>query len=111
MIYLFKLVIFQFALILLHGIPLISFFPHLLPRFRHGFLQENFAESEPCAVCRDVMRCGDLVRRLPCLHVFHASCIARWLCVRATCPLDNSKVLQQLRPTERTETERIQVQL
>ncbi|CAL1168472.1 unnamed protein product [Cladocopium goreaui] len=71
-------------------------------------LKENFAESEPCAVCRDVMRCGDLVRRLPCLHVFHASCIARWLCVRATCPLDNSKVLQQLRPTERMETERIQ---
>eukprot|EP00435_Cladocopium_sp_Y103_P064230 s351_g25.t3 len=73
-------------------------------------LKEDFPESEPCAVCRDVMRCGDLVRRLPCLHVFHASCIARWLCVKATCPLDNSKVLEQLRPrTERTERmERIQ---
>lgn len=72
-------------------------------------LKEDCADSEPCAVCRDVMRCGDLVRRLPCLHVFHASCIARWLCVKATCPLDNSKVLQQLRPRERIERiERIQ---
>ena len=78
--------------------------PKVSPRFA-PCPQENFAESEPCAVCREALRKGELVRRLPCLHVFHATCIARWLCVKATCPLDNSQV-QQLR---RQRAESIQV--
>ena len=65
--------------------------------------QEDLAETEPCAVCREPMVSGDLVRRLPCAHLFHASCIARWLCVKATCPLDNSKVLETLQPRNETQ--------
>ena len=48
--------------------------------------------EEPCAVCYEDMACGDLVRRLPCLHYFHMACIDKWLHVKATCPLDNLNV-------------------
>eukprot|EP01013_Petalomonas_cantuscygni_P008525 TRINITY_DN2124_c1_g1_i1.p1 TRINITY_DN2124_c1_g1~~TRINITY_DN2124_c1_g1_i1.p1 ORF type:complete len:1437 (-),score=148.93 TRINITY_DN2124_c1_g1_i1:1029-5339(-) len=33
------------------------------------------ARGRDCAVCIDAFRAGDLVRRLPCGHTFHASCI------------------------------------
>jgi Ring finger domain len=31
-----------------------------------------------CAVCLDMVECGDLQRTLRCGHAFHASCIDRW---------------------------------
>mmetsp|Transcript_47186 Transcript_47186/g.85079 ORF Transcript_47186/g.85079 Transcript_47186/m.85079 type:complete len:345 (+) Transcript_47186:71-1105(+) len=33
-----------------------------------------------CAVCREGFNPGQLVRRLPCLHTYHAACIDSWLC-------------------------------
>ncbi|CAE7432170.1 SIS3 [Symbiodinium sp. CCMP2456] len=54
------------------------------------FELEAFSE-EACAICYESMQ-GELVRRLPCMHVFHASCIARWLRVRMCCPLDKCEV-------------------
>ncbi|CAJ1431305.1 unnamed protein product [Effrenium voratum] len=60
------------------------------------------ADAEACAVCREPMRRAELVRRLPCAHVFHAACIARWLCVKATCPLDKSDVRKALEDGPRT---------
>jgi len=49
-------------------------------------------DGDPCAICQDFMEQGEEVRRLPCAHIFHASCIARWLHVKLTCPLDNLPV-------------------
>jgi len=48
--------------------------------------------EDTCAVCREPMLCGDAVRRLPCLHVFHKDCIDQWLLIRTTCPLDNMRL-------------------
>lgn len=48
--------------------------------------------EEPCVICREPMLSGELVRRLPCLHLFHRRCLERWLCVKASCPLDNISV-------------------
>lgn len=45
--------------------------------------------GDTCVICRDHMRAGEEVRRLPCLHVFHSSCLERWMQVKTTCPLDN----------------------
>lgn len=32
------------------------------------------------------------MRRLPCAHVFHSYCIAKWFHLKLTCPLDNLPV-------------------
>ncbi|RKP37210.1 hypothetical protein BJ085DRAFT_20305 [Dimargaris cristalligena] len=41
-----------------------------------------------CGVCSDTFETGDTVRRLPCRHAFHSSCIDPWLTKKcARCPL------------------------
>jgi len=58
--------------------------------------------GEQCAICHEPMACGEDCRRLPCLHLFHAACIDRWLRVSSTCPLDNLKVEEMLARREGT---------
>lgn len=40
-----------------------------------------------CAICKDVLPIGIEVNQLPCLHVYHPSCILPWLSARNSCPL------------------------
>ena len=41
-----------------------------------------------CAVCLDAIREGEPVKRLPCGHVFHSSCVDPWLMEeKAVCPI------------------------
>ncbi|OMO88486.1 Zinc finger, RING-type [Corchorus capsularis] len=40
-----------------------------------------------CAICKDVLPVGTEVNQLPCLHVYHPSCILPWLSARNSCPL------------------------
>eukprot|EP00438_Fugacium_kawagutii_P025731 Skav210487 [mRNA] locus=scaffold737:888468:893837:- [translate_table: standard] len=40
-----------------------------------------------CAVCISEFEGGDTLRRLPCNHSFHQSCIDRWLRRNQVCPL------------------------
>ncbi|XVF29758.1 hypothetical protein REPUB_Repub15cG0149800 [Reevesia pubescens] len=40
-----------------------------------------------CAICKDVLPVGIEVNQLPCLHVYHPSCILPWLSARNSCPL------------------------
>lgn len=54
------------------------------------------AAPEPCVICWEELLPGQQARRLPCLHLFHRSCIDRWLTEKPTCPLDNSKVAEAL---------------
>mmetsp|Transcript_3693 Transcript_3693/g.8425 ORF Transcript_3693/g.8425 Transcript_3693/m.8425 type:complete len:672 (-) Transcript_3693:1405-3420(-) len=51
--------------------------------------QHNYMQlSDECTICLDEFEPGVRVRQLPCGHVFHSTCIARWLIERsAVCPL------------------------
>jgi hypothetical protein len=49
-------------------------------------------ESKDCVVCMDEFKVGAEVRRLPCLHTFHADCIDQWLKTNKTCPICKSEV-------------------
>ncbi|GMH10060.1 hypothetical protein Nepgr_011901 [Nepenthes gracilis] len=40
-----------------------------------------------CAICKDLLLVGTEANQLPCLHLYHASCILPWLSTRNSCPL------------------------
>ncbi|XP_059427936.1 E3 ubiquitin-protein ligase RHA2A-like [Corylus avellana] len=51
-----------------------------------------------CVVCRNAMRDGDHVRRLPCRHVFHKECFDGWLDhLKFNCPLCRSPLVSDER--------------
>lgn len=56
-----------------------------------GFRPE---EAGDCSVCCDELRGETEVRRLPCGHVFHKSCILEWLQLTNSCPLCRAKLEQ-----------------
>ncbi|XP_052206179.1 E3 ubiquitin-protein ligase SDIR1 isoform X2 [Diospyros lotus] len=45
-----------------------------------------------CSVCLEQVTVGELVRSLPCLHQFHATCIDPWLRQQGTCPVCKFRV-------------------
>ncbi|KAI3666795.1 hypothetical protein L6452_41832 [Arctium lappa] len=58
-------------------------------------------EGLVCVICKDSVCVGSVVNRLPCLHVYHPSCIMPWLNTRNTCPLCRYEL-----PTDDKECER-----
>lgn len=56
--------------------------------------------KEDCAVCLELFKEGEWCRALPaCGHVFHASCVDRWLIRRENCPLCRARVRLDLGPS------------
>eukprot|EP00188_Purpureofilum_apyrenoidigerum_P005810 Plantae.Rhodophyta-Purpureofilum_apyrenoidigerum.ctg800.p1 GENE.Plantae.Rhodophyta-Purpureofilum_apyrenoidigerum.ctg800~~Plantae.Rhodophyta-Purpureofilum_apyrenoidigerum.ctg800.p1 ORF type:complete len:568 (-),score=80.28 Plantae.Rhodophyta-Purpureofilum_apyrenoidigerum.ctg800:1373-3076(-) len=43
-------------------------------------------DEEQCTVCLCEYEQGDMIRRLPCEHVYHAKCLDSWITTNATCP-------------------------
>ena len=48
---------------------------------------EEVSKSLQCSVCMEDFNCGELVRKLPCQHLYHTDCIVPWLKIHATCPI------------------------
>lgn len=40
-----------------------------------------------CAVCKDPLRIDAEAKQLPCLHLYHSTCILPWLRARNSCPV------------------------
>jgi len=56
--------------------------------------KEAEAEVECCAVCIEPYRVHDVVRTLPCKHIFHKSCVDPWLLDQRTCPMCKMDILK-----------------
>ncbi|GCC31123.1 E3 ubiquitin-protein ligase RNF149-like [Chiloscyllium punctatum] len=62
---------------------------------RHGDREVDL-DIDGCAVCIEVYRSRDVVRILPCKHVFHRICIDPWLLEHRTCPMCKLDVIKAL---------------
>ncbi|XP_061574126.1 RING finger protein 150a [Cololabis saira] len=63
-------------------------------------IKKGDKETEPdfdnCAVCIECYRPNDVVRILPCRHVFHKHCVDPWLLDHRTCPMCKMNILKAL---------------
>lgn len=66
-------------------------------RFSKPDADENLVDAPTCAVCMCDAEEGDALRRLPCRHEFHQSCVDRWLADHRTCPMCKSDVVEGTR--------------
>eukprot|EP00929_Paragymnodinium_shiwhaense_P114659 TRINITY_DN83127_c0_g1_i1.p1 TRINITY_DN83127_c0_g1~~TRINITY_DN83127_c0_g1_i1.p1 ORF type:complete len:418 (+),score=72.55 TRINITY_DN83127_c0_g1_i1:109-1362(+) len=48
--------------------------------------EEDQGEIE-CVFCLEAFENGDRLLKLPCNHIFHQSCVSRWLCRNCLCPV------------------------
>ncbi|KAL5111412.1 hypothetical protein TcWFU_001599 [Taenia crassiceps] len=48
---------------------------------------------EQCAICIEVFKPQDLIRSLPCRHMYHRACIDPWLLKHRSCPLCKQNIL------------------
>eukprot|EP00746_Dinoflagellata_sp_MGD_P076250 gnl/MRDRNA2_/MRDRNA2_30698_c0_seq1.p1 gnl/MRDRNA2_/MRDRNA2_30698_c0~~gnl/MRDRNA2_/MRDRNA2_30698_c0_seq1.p1 ORF type:complete len:514 (-),score=58.92 gnl/MRDRNA2_/MRDRNA2_30698_c0_seq1:189-1634(-) len=55
----------------------------------HGTVEGGTGDLQDCCICLDSMsdHKGQMLRRLPCMHVLHASCAMRYLPKSLACPL------------------------
>ncbi|EOD16740.1 zinc finger-containing protein, partial [Emiliania huxleyi CCMP1516] len=50
------------------------------------------SEDASCLVCLEPFCVGEQVMTLPCFHIFHAHCAARWLAESGVCPICKHRV-------------------
>ena len=58
-------------------------------------VDEDEYETVDCAICLTELEDGDQVKRLPCLHVFHAKELDKWLLQSKVCPICRISALQE----------------
>lgn len=58
--------------------------------------KETDPDFNHCAVCIESYQLNDVVRVLPCKHVFHKGCVDPWLNEHCTCPMCKLNILKAL---------------
>lgn len=67
--------------------------PSEIRRLPSHTVPDDRASHIQCAICLDTCKPGDIIRTTPCFHQFHASCVDKWLEIKATCPVCKVSVL------------------
>ncbi|VDL27381.1 unnamed protein product [Hymenolepis diminuta] len=63
----------------------VKFLNQVDPLISEGFDQ--------CAICIEIFKPHDLIRSLPCRHMYHRACIDPWLLKHRSCPLCKQNIL------------------
>ncbi|KAK4756310.1 hypothetical protein SAY87_006437 [Trapa incisa] len=61
-----------------------------LKKLPHQVIQETAAKQKDfcCSICLENIDAGETARRLPgCQHMFHLTCVDKWLVMQGSCPL------------------------
>ncbi|MBN3297173.1 RING finger protein 150a [Amia ocellicauda] len=58
--------------------------------------KETELDFDNCAVCIEGYKPNDVVRILPCRHLFHKNCVDPWLQDHRTCPMCKMNILKAL---------------
>lgn len=61
-------------------------YPYRLMPQLDGECDEDYILRTQCQICLEDYHENEPVRALPCMHVFHGSCVEDWLRVRMQCP-------------------------
>uniref|UniRef100_A0A8C1YI13 Ring finger protein 150b n=2 Tax=Cyprinus carpio TaxID=7962 RepID=A0A8C1YI13_CYPCA len=80
---------------------------YYIQRFRYANARDRNQETESdfdnCAVCIEGYKPNDVVRILPCRHLFHKGCVDPWLVDHRTCPMCKMNILKALGLTSSAE--------
>lgn len=47
----------------------------------------NESNQSTCVICLSDLEIGEIMRRLPCIHIFHLNCVDKWLLNNGRCPI------------------------
>ncbi|VDN17171.1 unnamed protein product [Gongylonema pulchrum] len=61
--------------------------------------QELLQGDNTCIICREEMTPVSGAKKLPCNHIFHASCLRSWFQRQQSCPTCRTDILTHRRPT------------
>ncbi|XP_076958849.1 uncharacterized protein LOC143634718 [Bidens hawaiensis] len=65
------------------------------------------SDNTVCAICKDEIGVGEMVKQLPCSHYYHGDCIVPWLCIKNTCPVCRHELVTDDINYERRKAERV----
>jgi hypothetical protein len=65
-----------------------------LRMFTRIFVAERCDMTEPCTVCQAEFSPGNILRQLPCQHIFHMSCIDRCFENDSRCPVCRGNIIR-----------------
>lgn len=57
---------------------------------------EEIVTEDICSICIESYKADDIIRKLPCEHVFHRKCVDSWLCNKETCPLCKYDIMKSV---------------
>mmetsp|Transcript_50075 Transcript_50075/g.91815 ORF Transcript_50075/g.91815 Transcript_50075/m.91815 type:complete len:90 (+) Transcript_50075:1-270(+) len=59
---------------------------NMIDRFSLPFLASDVHTQQKCVICQEHFVVDEKLRRLPCLHIFHAACVCQHLAAVKSCP-------------------------
>lgn len=71
----------------------------LSPRYPDATVEELAATDNICIICREEMT-SSASKKIPCNHIFHASCLRSWFQRQQTCPTCRMNVLRNATSTQ-----------
>ncbi|XP_020105132.1 E3 ubiquitin ligase BIG BROTHER-like isoform X2 [Ananas comosus] len=62
-------------------------------KYKCSLFSRKKNRRERCVICQMEYKRGDRQMTLPCKHVYHAGCVARWLIINKACPVCFAEVV------------------